>query len=129
MHHAEMRERIARLTPTFACWDLLEFAALTRPSGISLDQIARQIGRAPDDALPAVAHFVAGYVLRETHPSSGRYTFDPPTDVATDIETLIDALADPAERLWAVTAVLQMDNDRSGMAADEGMVSAGEVAR
>ena len=111
MRQAEMRERIARLTPTFACWDLLEFAATTRPGEITVEQIARQIGRSPDDTLPAVAHFVTCAVLRETPPGSGRYTFDPPADVAAEIESLIDALADTSERLRAVTAVLQMDRN------------------
>jgi hypothetical protein len=40
MHQAEMRERIAHPTPTFACSDLLEFAAMIRPerSGMGADE-------------------------------------------------------------------------------------------
>jgi hypothetical protein len=118
MQQDELRERMERLAPTFACWDLLEFAAMTRPAAVSLEQIARQIGRSPDDTRPALDHLVACRVFRETDSGDGRYEFDPPADATADIKTLFDALAEGSGRLWAVTAVLQLDA-RSGSADED----------
>jgi hypothetical protein len=118
MQQDELRERMERLAPTFACWDLLEFAAMARPAAVSLEQMARQIGRSPDDTRPALDHLVACGVFREADQDQGRYRFDPPADVTADIKALIGALAEGSGRLWAVTAVLQLDL-RSGAADAE----------
>jgi hypothetical protein len=109
LRHTDLREQIERLAPTFACWDVLEFVATTRPVGVSVENIARQIGRSVDDTRPAIAHLVRCGVLGETASGPDRYTFDPPPEVAADVARLIDALADSSGRLFAVTAVLQLD--------------------
>lgn len=113
MHQDELRERIERLAPSFACWDLLEFVATTRPVGVSAEQMARQIGRPLDVTRPALDHLVACGALRETGVASDRYTFDPSPAVVADITELIAVLAEGAGRLCAVTAVLQLDTART----------------
>jgi hypothetical protein len=89
--------------------------------------MARQIGRLPADARPALAHLVSCRVFRETAAGSDRSLFDPPPGVDGDVSVLVDSLADSSGRLQAITAVLQM-RTRPPLPSDEPKIPAENTA-
>jgi len=109
MDEGRLEEWVCLYVPTFACWDLVEYLCAVRPEAVSLEELARQVGRAPGDLRPAVAHLVGcGVLQQEADGGDARYRFAPTPAVQAELDQLVALLEDHALRLEVVTQILHL---------------------
>lgn len=102
---------VAEFTPTFACWDLLEYLDAHRPVEATVADLAERIGRPIRDVTAATEVLVAAKVLKQTWlgPTTAAYTYDPPPETLERVVTFLARLRNPDVRLEVVTAILKLN--------------------